>query len=126
MTLRSSQTIPLTELPFPHETYPGGTLFGGYALRLMDRAALVAALHSSRCTLTPPCLERPDFDAVNDGHLIKLNASVFTTGRSSMTVSLSQQGAGCRPRLDLRSFPWMKKEKSLALISSTIEETKEN
>jgi acyl-CoA hydrolase len=112
MTVRSSQTISSTEMPFPHETHHGGTLFGGHghALRLMNKAALAAAARHSRCTLVTPCSERPDFkDAVKGGNLIKPNASVFTTGRSSMTVSVSLLGADGTPKLDLRSFHWMKK-----------------
>jgi acyl-CoA hydrolase len=127
MTLRSSQTVPLAEMPFAHETHPGGALFGGHALRLMDGAVLVATPCSSRCTLVTPCSERPGFkEAVKVGHLIKLNGSVFTTGRSSMTESVSLLGADCTPKLDLRSLPWMKKEKPVALRSFTIEGPKEN
>jgi acyl-CoA hydrolase len=127
MTLRSSQTITMNGMFFPHPRNHYGTLFGSHAQELMDQAALVAASLYSRCTFVIACSERLDFkDVVQDGNLIELNASNFATARSSMTVSLTQGNADCASKLDLCSLHWMKREKPVTLRSSTTEGSKEN
>lgn len=90
MTSDSPQTVTMIEMVFPDQTNHYGTLFGGHALRLMDKAAFVAASRYSRRTVVTACSERVDFkSAVHHGNLIELTASVISTGRSSMTVAVS-------------------------------------
>lgn len=80
----------MIEMVFPDQTNHYGTLFGGHALRLMDKAAFVAASRYSRRTVVTACSERIDFKRpVHHGNLVELNASVVATGRSSMTVAVS-------------------------------------
>lgn len=77
----------MIEMVFPDQTNHYGTLFGGHAPRLMDKAAFVAASRYARRTVVTACSERVDFkNAVHHGNLIELAARVVATGRSSMTV----------------------------------------
>ena len=89
MTQASAQTVTMIEMVFPDQSNHYGTLFGGHALRLMDKAAFVAASRYVRKTVVTACSERVDFQAaVRHGSLIELTAQVVATGRSSMTVSV--------------------------------------
>jgi acyl-CoA hydrolase len=86
----SPQVVTMIEMVFPDQTNHYGTLFGGHALRLMDKAAFVAASRYARRTVVTACSERIDFkNAAQHGNLIELNASVVATGRSSMTVAVT-------------------------------------
>jgi acyl-CoA hydrolase len=83
-------TVTMIEMVFPDQTNHYGTLFGGHALRLMDKAAFVAASRYARRTVVTASSERVDFkSAVHHGNLIELNAAVIATGRSSMTVAVT-------------------------------------
>ncbi len=89
MTNNPAPPLSMIEMVFPDQTNHYGTLFGGHALRLMDKAAFVAASRYARRTVVTACSERVDFkNAVRHGSLIELIASVIATGRSSMTVSV--------------------------------------
>jgi acyl-CoA hydrolase len=89
MTHTVTQDITMIEMVFPDQTNHYGTLFGGHALRLMDKAAFVAASRHARKTVVTACSERVDFQAaVQHGSLVELTARVVATGRSSMTVSV--------------------------------------
>lgn len=79
----------MIEMVFPEHTNHYGTLFGGHALRLMDKAAFVAASRYARRNVVTACSERVDFkNAVHHGNLVELTARVVATGRSSMTVEV--------------------------------------
>ena len=79
----------MIEMVFPDQTNHYGTLFGGHALRLMDKAAFVAASRYARRTVVTACSERVDFrNAVHHGNLVELIAQVVATGYSSMTVQV--------------------------------------
>jgi acyl-CoA hydrolase len=89
MTQTVTQDITMIEMVFPDQTNHYGTLFGGHALRLMDKAAFVAASRHARKTVVTACSERVDFQAaIRHGSLVELTARVVATGRSSMTVSV--------------------------------------
>jgi acyl-CoA hydrolase len=89
MHQRSQDPISIIEIVFSDQTNHYGKLFGGHALRLMDKAAFVAAARYARRAVVTACLERVDFKvAVHHGSLIELIASVIATGRTSMTVSV--------------------------------------
>jgi acyl-CoA hydrolase len=83
------KTVTMIEMVFPDQTNHYGTLFGGHALRLMDKAAFVAAPRYARRTVVTACSERVDFkNAVHHGNLIELAAKVVATGHSSITVQV--------------------------------------
>jgi acyl-CoA hydrolase len=87
--VHDTNTVTMIEMVFPDQTNHYGTLFGGHALRLMDKAAFVAASRYARRTVVTACSERVDFrNAVHHGNLVELTAQVVATGQSSMTVQV--------------------------------------
>ena len=79
----------LIEVVFPQQTNHYGTLFGGQALALMDKAAFVAASRYARRTVVTASSEKTDFHVpVRQGQLVELIARVIDTGRTSMTVEV--------------------------------------
>lgn len=81
--------VRLLEMVFPEQTNHYGTLFGGQALALMDKAAFVAASRYARRAVVTASSERVDFHVpVRQGQLVELIARVVATGRTSMTVDV--------------------------------------
>lgn len=79
----------LIEMVFPQQTNHYGTLFGGQALALMDKAAFVAASRYARRQVVTASSEKTDFHVpVHQGQLVELLARVVATGRTSMTVEV--------------------------------------
>lgn len=77
------------EMVFPDRTNHYGTLFGGEALALMDKAAFVAASRWARRAVVTASSEKVDFHVpVRAGQLVELRAAVIATGRTSMTVEV--------------------------------------
>jgi uncharacterized protein (TIGR00369 family) len=80
----------LVEIVFPCETNHYGTLFGGQALALMDKAAFIAASRYTRRAVVTACSERIDFHVpVRQGQLIEVVARVVSTGTTSATVEVA-------------------------------------
>lgn len=80
----------LIEMVFPEQTNHYGTLFGGQALALMDKAAFIVASRYARRTVVTASSERCDFHVpVRQGQLVELQAEVVETGRTSMIVEVS-------------------------------------
>jgi acyl-CoA hydrolase len=85
--VRDENIVKMIDVVFPDQTNHYGTLFGGHALSLMDKAAFVAASRHARRAVVTASSERVDFKiAVHHGDLVELVARVVATGRSSMTV----------------------------------------
>ncbi len=79
----------LVEMVFPEQTNHYGTLFGGQALALMDKAAFVVASRYARRTVVTASSEKGDFHVpVRQGQLIELVTRIVSTGRTSMTVEV--------------------------------------
>jgi uncharacterized protein (TIGR00369 family) len=79
----------LIEMVFPEQTNHYGTLFGGQALALMDKAAFVAASRYARRTVVTASSEKCDFHIpVRQGQLVDLVARVVATGKTSLTVEV--------------------------------------
>ncbi|MCS6856076.1 MAG: acyl-CoA thioesterase [Sandaracinaceae bacterium] len=79
----------LIEMVFPEQTNHYGTLFGGQALALMDKAAFIAASRYARRTVVTASSERVDFHVpIRQGQLVELIARVVGTGRTSMQVEV--------------------------------------
>jgi uncharacterized protein (TIGR00369 family) len=79
----------LIEIVFPEQTNHYGTLFGGQALALMDKAAFIAASRYARRAVVTASSERVDFHVpVRQGQLVELLARVVATGRTSLTVEV--------------------------------------
>jgi uncharacterized protein (TIGR00369 family) len=74
---------------FPEQTNHYGTLFGGQALALMDKAAFIVASRFARRTVVTASSEKVDFHVpVRQGQLVELIAKVISTGKTSMTVEV--------------------------------------
>lgn len=87
--MHDSMETRMVEMVFPVQTNHYGTLFGGEALALMDRAAFVAASRYARRHVVTARSERVDFHMpVRQGQLVELVARVVGTGRTSMTVEV--------------------------------------
>jgi len=79
----------LIEMVFPEQTNHYGTLFGGQALALMDKAAFIVASRFARRTVVTASSEKCDFHVpVRQGQLVELVAKVIATGRTSITVEV--------------------------------------
>ncbi|WP_342379901.1 acyl-CoA thioesterase [Myxococcus stipitatus] len=79
----------LIEMVFPEQTNHYGTLFGGQALALMDKAAFIVASRYARRTVVTASSERVDFHVpVREGQLVELVTRIISTGRTSMTVEV--------------------------------------
>ncbi len=79
----------LIEVVFPQQTNHYGTLLGGQALALMDKAAFVVASRYARRMVVTASSDKTDFHVpVRQGQLVELIATVIATGRTSMTVEV--------------------------------------
>ena len=79
----------LVEMVFPGQANHYGTLFGGQALALMDKAAFIVASRYARRAVVTASSEKCDFHVpVRQGQLVELRARVVGTGRTSMTVDV--------------------------------------
>jgi uncharacterized protein (TIGR00369 family) len=79
----------MVEVVFPHQTNHYGTLFGGAAMAMMDKAAFVAASRHARTLVVTASTEQIDFHApARHGDLVELTAHVVGTGRSSIVVQV--------------------------------------
>lgn len=79
----------LVEMVFPQQTNHYGTLFGGQALALMDKAAFICASRYARRTVVTASSEKCDFHVpVRQGQLVELIARIIATGRTSLTVEV--------------------------------------
>lgn len=82
-------TCSLIEMVFPEQTNHYGTLFGGQALALMDKAAFIVASRYARRSVVTASSEKCDFHVpVRQGQLVELVARIVSTGRTSMQVEV--------------------------------------
>jgi acyl-CoA hydrolase len=83
------------EMIFPEHANHYGTLFGGYALSLMSKAAFIAATRRARAPVVMATSEKVEFHVpVRVGELVELTACVTRVGRSSMTVAVDAVSEG--------------------------------
>jgi acyl-CoA hydrolase len=81
--------LSLIEMVFPQQTNHYGTLFGGEALGLMDKAAFILASRYARRSVVTASSEKVDFHVpVKQGQLVELMARVVKTGRTSIHVDV--------------------------------------
>lgn len=85
----ASSEVRLVELIFPHQTNHLGTLFGGNALALMDKAAFLSATRLTRRSMVTVASDRVEFKVpVQAGQMVELIARVSRVGRTSVTVAV--------------------------------------
>jgi acyl-CoA hydrolase len=76
-----------TDVILPNQTNSYGTVFGGEAMAMMDRAAAVAALRFCRKPIVTAATERLSFRyPIHQRDLIELRAKVIASGTTSMIV----------------------------------------
>lgn len=77
------------DMVFPGTTNHYGTLFGGDALKLMGKAAFVAATRRARKVVVMAATHRIDFSTpIREGDMVETASRVKTTGRSSLTIEV--------------------------------------
>lgn len=89
MPVVAGSRVTLANIVFPEQANHEGTLFGGEALALMDKAAFVAASRYARRRVVTARSDGCDFRApVRVGHLVEATAEVVATGRTSVSVEV--------------------------------------
>jgi acyl-CoA hydrolase len=81
--------VRMIELIFPHQTNHYGTLFGGHALGLMDKAGYLSATRYARRTMVTVASDRVEFKVpVRAGQMVELVARVASVGTTSVIVGV--------------------------------------
>lgn len=89
-SVRRSEPVVLSELVFPEHTNPYGTMFGGHAFVVMDKAAFLAANRFAQTLFVTASSEHVDFTVpVRAGEILEATAMVIHTGRTSVVVRVS-------------------------------------
>ncbi|MBW6522794.1 acyl-CoA thioesterase [Sphingomonas sp. RHCKR47] len=80
----------LADMVFPGQTNHYGTLYGGDALKMMGKAAFIAATRHARAVMVMAASDRVDFTSpIREGEMVELIAAVRMTGRSSVRVEVA-------------------------------------
>ncbi|WP_108671868.1 acyl-CoA thioesterase [Peribacillus acanthi] len=86
-----SRTIQ-TRLVLPPDTNHMGTIFGGTVLAYIDEIAAICAMKHSRTVVVTASIDDVDFlSSAKVGDIMTLEASVVSTGRTSMEVFVKVQ-----------------------------------
>lgn len=79
----------MVDMIFPPQTNHYGTLYGGDALKMMGKAAFVAATRCSRAVIVMAASDRIDFRSpIKTGEMIELVPAISRTGRNAINVSV--------------------------------------
>jgi acyl-CoA hydrolase len=82
----------MTELVMPPEINPLGSVFGGWVMSLIDRAAAIAATRHCRGPVATASMDSIDFLApMKLGHVVRLSAFLTQVFHSSMEVEVEVQ-----------------------------------
>lgn len=77
----------MADMVFPPLTNHYGTLFGGEALRMLGKAAFIAATRDTRKVMVMAASERVDFNTpIREGEMIELAAQVTMRGNRAQRV----------------------------------------
>lgn len=80
----------MVDMVFPPQTNHYGTLYGGDALKMMGKAAFIAATRHSRAVIVMAASDRIDFTSpIREGEMTELVAQIRMTGRSSVLVDVA-------------------------------------
>jgi acyl-CoA hydrolase len=83
---RADEAI-MTDIIMPNQTNGFGTIFGGEAMALMDRAAAVASLRFARQPVVTAATERISFRSpIHQNEIVELRAKVIHSGTTSLIV----------------------------------------
>ncbi len=79
----------MVEMVFPPQTNHYGTLYGGDALKMMGKAAFIAATRHARAVMVMAASDRIDFASpIRSGEMVELVSRVRMTGRSSVCIGV--------------------------------------
>lgn len=79
----------MVDMVFPPQTNHYGTLYGGDALRMMGKAAFVAATRHARAVMVMAASERIDFHVpIRSGDMVELIATIDRVGTRSVGVAV--------------------------------------
>ena len=93
MTEDNLSTLTMYEMVFPSQTNHYGTLFGGEALSLMDKAAFVVASRFTRRNVVTASSEKADFrHPIKNGQLVEIVAQVEEVRNTSLKVTVDLIG----------------------------------
>lgn len=77
----------MADMVFPPQTNHYGTLFGGDALRMLGKAAFIAATRDTRKVMVMAASDRVDFTTpIHEGEMVELAARVVMRGNRSRRV----------------------------------------
>ncbi len=86
VSVEQSKTIQ-TRLVLPSDTNHLGTIFGGTVLAYIDEIAAISAMRHARKAVVTVSIDKVDFiSSAKVGDILKLEAFVYSTGRTSMKV----------------------------------------
>ena len=81
--------VEMTDLVMPQEINPLGSVFGGWVMALMDKAAAMAATRHCRGPVTTASVDSINFLApMRLGHIVRLSAFLTCVFTSSMEVEV--------------------------------------
>lgn len=79
----------IVDMVFPPQANHYGTLYGGDALKMMGKAAFIAATRHARAVMVMAASDRVDFTApVREGEMVELTARVRNAGRTSVRIEV--------------------------------------
>jgi len=85
----SDSAVEMTELVMPQQINPLGSVFGGWVMALMDKAAAMAATRHCRGPVATASVDSIDFLApMSLGHIVRLSASLTRVFSSSMEIAV--------------------------------------
>ena len=84
--------VEMTDLVMPQQINPLGSVFGGWVMALMDKAAAMAATRHCHGPVATASVDRIDFLApMRLGHIVRLWAALTQVFSSSMEVEVEVQ-----------------------------------
>ena len=84
--------VEMTDLVMPQEINPLGSVFGGWVMALMDKAAAMTATRHCRGPVATASVDSIDFLApMRLGHIVRLSAFLTQVFTSSMEVEVEVQ-----------------------------------
>ncbi len=103
--------VQMTEIVLPEDTNPGGTIFGGRVLALVDKCAAVAAMRHARSEVLTVSVDSVEFKSpVRVGDILLLDGWLNAAFRSSMEVEVqvrAEEPTTGRCSLTTRAFVTM-------------------
>ncbi|MBW4330202.1 acyl-CoA thioesterase [Stakelama sp. CBK3Z-3] len=87
--VETDAALRFVDMVFPQQTSHYGTLYGGDALKMMGKAAFLAATRHARASIVMAACDRIDFKSqIGEGEMVELVARVKMTGRSSIRIDV--------------------------------------